>query len=243
VTHAPGVVVGLIAGLLALGLSCKKPAPDSTPPANVSDLCSQPIPHSADSLFEVVFSGEFAFTSNPWGYIISDSPGSLTIPALRELPKGRLFKVTSDGTVHLASFAPYDPKTGEITFRHVVHGVPIAETIFHTDGSGWHRDPDRTFEDIELADDHLIFTHVKDDKGVLIAARQAFDTGSILAQGKDGLVQALELRHIDPDPARSPPSTRRRLAYQIWTPSSAHPLPLSQLPSRGICKPVALGRR
>ena len=153
-----------------------------------------------------------------------------------QLPKGRLFKVGSDGTVHLASFTDYDPRVGEKTIRHVVEGVTVIETIFNYDNNGWRYGGDYRFDSVEAAGDRIAFTAVKDERGNLLHDRLEVDAGGIVARSKDGIVQSLDRYRVDPDPAATPAGTRRRFLVETYTPAQSGSLAVAQLPARGICK-------
>lgn len=153
-----------------------------------------------------------------------------------QLPKGRLFKVGSDGAVHLVSFTDYDPRAGEKTIRHVVEGVTVIETIFNSDNNGWRRSGDYRFDSVEAVGDRIAFIAVKDESGSLLHERLEVDAGGIVARSKDGVVQSLERYRVDPDPASTPAGTRRRFLIETYAPAQSGPLPVAQLPARGICK-------
>lgn len=201
-----------------------------------SSLCSQPIPNSKQSLFEFRFNGQWATTSDPWGYAIHDAASQVSMADQRQLPKGRLFKVTADGVVHLASFAEYDPSVGEKTIRHVVRGVSIIETIFNTDGNGWWRGPDYTFAGVEAVGDRIAFTAVRDDRKKVVHDRVEVDAGGIVARTKNGVVQSLEVYRVEPNPAGSLAGKQHRFFYDTYTPAQPGALRVEQLPARGICK-------
>lgn len=199
-------------------------------------LCSQPIPHSKQLLFEFKFDGEWATTSDPWGYAIHEAAAQVSMRDQLQLPKGRLFKVAGDGRVHLVSFTDYDPRVGEKTIRHVVEGVTVVETIFNSDNNGWRRGGDYSFEGIEAAGDRIAFTAVKDEGGKPVGERVEVDAGGLVARSKDGIVQSLELYRVDPDPATTPAGTRRRFLIETYKPAQSGALRVAQLPARGICK-------
>ena len=199
-------------------------------------LCSQPIPHSKQQVFEFRFDGEWATTSDPWGYAIHGDAAQVSMRDQLQLPKGRLFKVGSDGSVQLVSFTDYDPRVGEKTIRHVVNGVTVIETIFNSDNNGWRSGGDYRFDGVEAAGDRIAFIAVKDEGGKLLHERLEVDAGGIVARSKDGIVQSLQRYRVDPDPATTPAGTRRRFLIETYTPAQSSTLSVAQLPARGICK-------
>lgn len=223
----------LLAVVCALVASCTQ---EQKPQKRPRSLCSQPIPHSKQRLFEFRFDGEWATTSDPWGYSIHEAASQVSMRDQLQLPTGRLFKVAGDGAVHLASFAEYDPRVGEKAIRHIVEGVTIVETIFNSNGNGWGHGDDYRFEAIEAAGDRIVFTAVKDEAGKLLHDRLEVDAGGIVAHSKDGIVQSLDLHRVDPDPASTPKGTRRRFLRDTFTPAQPGTLGVDQLPARGICR-------
>jgi hypothetical protein len=187
-------------------------------------------------LFEYRFGSAWATTHDVWGYAIDVSASKISRTHLNSLPRGRLFKITGDGTVHLSSFADYDPSVGERTIRHVIRGVPVIETIFNSDGNGWWRGSEYFFEGVALAGGRISFTVVRDDMGNLIHDRLEVDAGSIVAHDKNGVIQFLNGYRIEPNPDNSPKGTKRRFYYDRYSPAQGRLIRVEQLPSRGFCK-------
>lgn len=204
--------------------------------------CAQPIPRSNQSLFLVRFESEWAFTDEHWSYAISDSANRLSVEDLQQMPQGRAFKITHDGTVHVASFAPYDPKLGEQTSRRVIHGVPVIATIFNAENSSW-QSASYTFERVETDGDRIDFIAVNDGMGKPIHDRVSVELGGIVATDKDGMIRYLEVYRVEPDPSNSPVGTRRQLLYETYTPRAGVSIRSDQIPWRGICKPTRIGKR
>jgi len=228
-----------------LGVSCSRSSgePPSEPVLDSKPdwLCSDEIPNSNQHLFEYRFGSAWAMTDDVWGYAIDDSASKISRNHLNSLPRGRLFKITRNGTVHLSSFADYDPSVGEKTIRHVIRGVPVIEYIFHTDGNGWRRGNDYHFDGVEAAGERIVFSVVRDSRGNLIRDRLEVDAGGMVAHDKDGILQFLEGYRVEPSPDTSPKGTKRRLFYDRYSPFQGRTIHLEQLPSRGICKGIHRG--
>ena len=204
-------------------------------------ICAQPIPHSSQSLFLVRFGSQWAFTEEHWSYAIGDTAAHLSRDDIEQFPRGRLFEVTRDGTVHLASFAAYDPKLGEQTTRRVIHGVPVTETTFNAENRSW-GGGSFTFESVQADGDQVAFTAVRDGMGKPIHERVVVNSGGVVATDTDGIIRYLEVYRVEPDPSHSPVGSRRQLLYEMYTPRAGLSIRLDQIPSRGICKRTPVRR-
>jgi hypothetical protein len=202
-------------------------------------LCSQEIPGTKLSLFRYRFDSEWATTSETMGYAIDDAASKIRKVNRAELPEGDVLKIEADGTIHLANFAPAAPSSGDKTIHHVVGGVPVVETVFNAE-NGWWRGVEHRFERVEAAGDRIAFIGVKDEAGNPVGERVEVSAGGIIAQDKDGVVQSLALRRVEP---RSPTGTKHRLFYDTYLPAEGVTIRLEQLPSRGICKRVSPAKR
>jgi len=214
-----------------------------TDEATPSWACAQEIPGSKQSLFEATFVGDWGFTSDPWGYAINDASSKIRKADLREFPQGHPLKVTGDGVVHVATSALYDPTVGEKTIRHVIRGVPVVQFIFNEDGNSGQPGRRYVFESVEAAGDRIAFTGVRDESGKWIHERVEVDAGGIDADDKNGVVRELKVYRLDPDPANSAPGIQRRFARDFYVPAEGRTLRLEELPARGICKDLHLGRK
>jgi len=198
-------------------------------------VCAQPIPHSTQSLFLIRFESEWAFTEEHWSYLIGETASHSSVDDIKRFPRGRVFEVTNDGTVQLASFAAYDPKLGERTTRSVIRGVPVVETVFNAENSSW-GGGSYTFENVAAEGDRVVFTAVRDGLGKPLHERLLVDPGGIVANDQDGVIRYLEVYRIEPEPGHSPVGTPRRLLHETYTPRAGLSIRLDRVPARGICK-------